>query len=115
MNILVTGANRGLGLSLIKIGLENGHHMIATVRNLEVSKTKHLQELQKMYNDQLDIIQLDVSNEGSVKTALDQVKVITNSLDCIINNAGLLNGRGGNSTIEELDIEAYKDAFDINT
>lgn len=112
MNILVTGANRGLGLSLTKIGLDYGHHLYAGVRNTEMGAIKQLKELQKMYPNHLNIIQLDVTDEDSVMKAVDEVKIHVDSLDCIINNAGILNERG--SKIEELDIEACKIAFDIN-
>src|SRR5699024_9393598 len=103
----------GLGLSLVKVGLENDHHMFAGVRNIEKNATKHLIELQKMYHDQLEIIELDVTDEHSVMKAVHKVGENVNSLDCIINNAGILNAR--ESIIEELDIEACMTAFDVNT
>lgn len=110
MNILITGANRGLGLSLVKFGLENGHVIFAGVRNIDAHKIAQLTELGDQYGDQLSIVQLDVTNEASVITATSQVK---DSLDVIINNAAILNER--EKTIEDLDLEACKLAFDINT
>lgn len=113
MNILVTGANRGLGLSFIKVGLENGHHMFAGVRKMKDSSINHLKELQKMYENRLNIVELDVTDENSVKEAAEHIEKTTDQLDCIINNAGMLNER--DSIIEELDIEACMTAFNINT
>lgn len=113
MNILVTGANRGLGLSLTKVGLENGHSLFAGVRSTKEEATKQLRELQKMYHEKLTIIQLDVVQEDSVNKAAHKIADITNSLDCVINNAGMLNAR--NHKIEELDIDDCMTAFDVNT
>lgn len=39
MNILITGAGRGLGLDLVKIALEHGHSVIAGVRDPRRGKT----------------------------------------------------------------------------
>lgn len=112
MNILVTGANRGLGLSLTKVGLDNDHQIYAGVRNTEEETIQQLKELQKMFTEQLQIIQIDVTNEDSVRRAVNEIKRTTKSIDCIINNAGILNAR--EMTIEELDIGACMTAFDIN-
>lgn len=113
MKILITGANRGLGLSLTKIGLDHGHTIFAGSRNIDEQATAQLRELQKMYSEKLHIVQLDVTNEESVKQAVEEVASLTDSLDGLINNAAILNER--EKTIEDLDIEACMLAFDINT
>lgn len=113
MKIMVTGANRGLGLSLTKVGLDHGHTIFASSRQVDEQVTKQLRELQKMYPDQLHIVQLDVTSEASVMQAVQEVKAITESLDGLINNAAILNER--EKSIEELDIDAFKLALDINT
>ncbi|PWK03347.1 short subunit dehydrogenase [Bacillus sp. VMFN-A1] len=59
---------------------------------------------------QLEILHLDVTDEESVREA---ARNVGESLDVIINNAAILNGRG--TSIEDLDIEAIKLAFDVNT
>ncbi|MBM7569978.1 SDR family oxidoreductase [Aquibacillus albus] len=113
MDILITGANRGLGLCLAKVGLENGHHIYAGVRSLDEKTTEPLAQLQETYKEKLEIVQLDVTDENSVIAATETIKRKNASLDGIINNAGILNER--EKTIEELDLEACKLAFDINT
>ncbi|MDQ0252972.1 NAD(P)-dependent dehydrogenase (short-subunit alcohol dehydrogenase family) [Evansella vedderi] len=112
MKFFITGANRGLGLSLTKISLLNGHTVFAGVRGTEEAKIKELLELKETYNENLEIIEIDVQSEDSVLSALAQLKGKTDSIDVLINNAAILNERG--KSIEELDMEACRLAFDIN-
>ncbi|MCT8138050.1 SDR family oxidoreductase [Anaerobacillus sp. CMMVII] len=110
MNILVTGANRGLGYTLVKLGLEKGHTLYAGVRSLD---QKPLKELKDVYEDRLHLIQLEVTNEDSVATAAKALAEHGTTLDVLINNAAVLEER--DQSIEDLDIHACMKSFDINT
>ncbi len=111
MKILVTGANRGLGLALTKHGLEKGYQIFAGVRSLDEGTLKALLELKAIYQSHLHILQVDVTDEQSVATAANSLT--DHCLDVIINNAAVLEER--EQTIEELDIEACMNSYDINT
>ncbi|MFD2656488.1 SDR family oxidoreductase [Gracilibacillus thailandensis] len=113
MKILVTGANRGLGLALVRSGLKQGNIIFAAVRSVADKHIKELQNLKESYEGQLRIIHMDVTNEKSVKQAAEAVKLTDQYLDVIINNAAILNER--EKTIEELDMNAVLQAFDVNT
>ncbi|SHM51588.1 SDR family oxidoreductase [Gracilibacillus kekensis] len=113
MKVFVTGANRGLGLSLVESGLERGHIIFAAVRSVSDKQIHDLQQLKEKYEGQLRIIHMDVTNEKSVEQAAEAVKLTDQYLDVIINNAAILNER--DKTIEELDIHACLQAFDVNT
>lgn len=112
MKYFITGANRGLGLSLTKVSLLNGDTVFAGVRGTEDAKIKELLELKENHSGNLEIVEIDVQNEESVLSALAQIKEKTDSIDVLINNAAILNERG--KSIEELDIEACRLALDIN-
>ncbi|WP_077623310.1 SDR family oxidoreductase [Sediminibacillus massiliensis] len=113
MNILITGANRGLGLCLVKQALNSNHQVFAGVRNADEERIEKLSDLKETYQDKLKIIELDVCDDDSVRLAASQLDEIQVSLDSIVNNAGILNER--EKTIEELDLEACKLALDVNT
>nr|WP_253705601.1 SDR family oxidoreductase [Bacillus velezensis] len=110
MDILITGANRGLGLGFVEVGLEKGYRVFAGVRDPNEQKRTQSTKLKEKNSNQLEILHLDVTDEESVREA---ARNVGESLDVIINNAAILNGRG--TSIEDLDIEAIKLAFDVNT
>lgn len=113
MKIFITGANRGLGLAMVEVGLKKGHIVFAGVRSNLAQHTEQLLVLQKQYKQQLRLLHIDVSDEASIKNAAEVVKSNEHYLDVIINNAAILNER--DKTIEELDIQACAYAFDVNT
>ena len=90
MRILVTGSNRGLGFEFVRQYLELGNEVIGTCRTPENADS--LQKLKSLYGDNLTIIQLDVSDIQSIQKTHDEVTGKFNSLDIIINNAGIISG-----------------------
>ncbi len=89
MNILITGADRGLGYGTTKCLLELGHTVFA---GQYLTQWPELTELKKQYPDALNIIDLDVSDLCSVQAAAKEVAKATDVLDMLINNAGI-NGK----------------------
>ena len=101
----ITGASKGLGLSLVKQLLEAGQNVAATSRNLA--------ELSAAVNFEIDSflpLEVDLANEKSVSAALKQTNSKFQSIDVVINNAGY--GIGG--SIEELTDEETRLSFDVN-
>ncbi|KRE46593.1 SDR family oxidoreductase [Paenibacillus sp. Soil522] len=111
MNILITGANRGLGLALATEACERGHHVLAGVRGPD-SAAEDLQELLAKFTGQLTILPLDVADENSVRYACEQLKSRIRSLDAIINSAAILLGR--DQKLEQLDMEQVEQSFQTN-
>lgn len=112
MKILITGSNRGLGYHLTEWGLKRGHEIFAGVRNPNTG-LKALGHLQETYKKRLTSLQLEVTDEESVRTAAEHIKARSARLDAVINNAGILVDR--DKTIKELDLDACLKSFDVNT
>ncbi len=110
MRILITGANRGLGLQLAKVGLERGHEIIASLRDF--NQKGELESIQQ-HNSNLTLIKMDVSNDQSVSDAKLEFDQHFSSLDVIMNNAAILLERDQN--IEELSFESVLKSLDVNT
>jgi len=109
MRILVTGANRGLGLALAQTGAERGHHIVAGVRDIRQGEEK-LSDFE--FSKSISIVPLDVTNEDSVIRAANFVQEQFGSIDAIINNAGILLER--DKTIGELNLDQVQVSFDVN-
>ncbi|RKF17946.1 SDR family oxidoreductase [Alginatibacterium sediminis] len=85
-NILVTGANRGIGLGLVQRYLKQGHAVIATCRNIDTSP--ELSKLSLQYS-KLRIQLLDVNDESSIIDLGHCLTTLQMTLDMLINNAGI--------------------------
>lgn len=97
--ILITGANRGIGLELCRQLVSRGDEVIAVCRSV---------------NDQLGSLNLrviegiDVSTTGSIRRLQNQAGL--DGLDWIINNAGILSVE----SLDGLDFEAIQRQFNVN-
>ena len=87
--LLITGANRGIGLEMTRQAAMNGDHVIACARNIK--EASNLVTLAKQ-NKTITLIGLDVTAEDSMKQIATDIK---SKIDILVCNAGLLNGYGG--------------------
>jgi len=84
--VLVTGANHGLGLSLIKVFLAQGFTVIAGV--YQAHDDSEIRSIEA--DENLHLVSMDVSDTQCVKEAADFISGSIDSLDIIINNVGIL-------------------------
>lgn len=100
----ITGASKGLGLTLAKKLLFEGEKVAATSRNLE--------ELRKAigHHENFFALSVDLNDEQNVGLAIDKTVAYFGRIDIIVNNAGY--GLAG--AIEELTDKETKQNFDIN-
>jgi NAD(P)-dependent dehydrogenase (short-subunit alcohol dehydrogenase family) len=106
MRIAITGANRGIGLELVRQLLGRGDTVHAGVRNPKSAEA--LQRLQREHTDRLSVLSLDVSDDASVRAFS---KAIPPPLDVLINNAGVF---GEYSSLEETDLDAALEVYSVN-
>ena len=84
---LVTGGSRGIG-SAIALGLGKNLHVVVGYANSEDKANDVVQEIVAA-GGSASTVQIDISNAESVDTAFSTVEKEYNSVDVLINNAGI--------------------------
>lgn len=85
--ILITGANRGVGLELVRLYLAQGARVFAGCRSPE--RAAELNQLAAQFNGQLSILPLEVTDPTSLDHCVQQVASEAGALDTLINNAAI--------------------------
>lgn len=104
--ILITGANRGIGLALTQACLAAGHKVIATVRDLEQAEPLHALEA----GVALVVHSLHVTRSKSVKAMV--AALAGTPIDVLVNNAGVFGGQ--QQGIDAMDYDAWTEALSVN-
>lgn len=117
--ILITGANRGIGLELTKQYAMHQWNVIACCRNSE--KARELQSLAQSHSS-IRIEVLDVANAASIAALASQLK--STPIDLLFNNAGVYTGTAKQVSAEtgdpsqefgHIDFVAWEKVLRINT
>ena len=108
-NVVITGANRGIGLALASLYASRGDTVFACCRS--PSSAQALQALAE--TAKLRVLPLDVRDEASVAALASTLS--DKPVDTLINNAGVSGGPLDEQTATRMDFAAWADAFDTNT
>jgi len=95
---LITGANKGIGFETAKQLLQKGFYVYIGSRNLE-NGLQSVEKLKAINLTNVEAIQIDVTDDNSVKNARTELGKKTEVLDVLINNAGI-NGGAPNTALE---------------
>jgi NAD(P)-dependent dehydrogenase (short-subunit alcohol dehydrogenase family) len=110
-NVLVTGANKGIGFEVAKQMAELGYFVYLGCRN-EPSGLAAIDNLKKLNISNVELLQIDVSDWGSVKEAASKLASKIDALDILINNAGVPGGQPQNISV--CDMSILKEVFNTN-
>ncbi len=117
----ITGANKSIGFETARQLLQKGYYVYLGSRNLE----NGLESVEKIKAEGLtnvEAIEIDVTNQQSVETALAAIGKNTGALDVLINNAGISgvkSDENGNYipqtwTATEASIDTFKEVYETN-
>jgi NAD(P)-dependent dehydrogenase (short-subunit alcohol dehydrogenase family) len=105
---VVTSSSSGIGFETSLLLSRNGVYTYATMRNL--NKSQQINDVAEKENLPLKVLQLDVTDDKSVKDAIRQVKDESSRIDVLINNAGY----DVMGAVEDISIEEFKSQFETN-
>lgn len=105
--VLITGANRGLGLEMTRQCLAAGDRVFASCR--DVAGAPELRGLAAA--GELTVLEMDLKEPAQIVAALAEVRRRTEGLDLLLNNAGVMP-EGENPT--NLDPDTMLDTFRVN-
>ncbi len=110
-SVLITGANRSIGLEIVKQLSKKGLFVYLGSRDLEKGKAA-VKELNENGFENIKAIEIDVTNSDSILAAKNSVESEQGKLDILINNAGILGThpqQASNTSIEDI-----QKVFDTN-
>ncbi len=105
---VVTGSSSGIGYETSLILARNGYLTYATMRDLEKSVT--IKSVATKERLPLRVVQLNVTEEGSIMDAVHSIITDVGKIDLLVNNAGY----GLNGAFEELAMEEIKAQYETN-
>jgi NAD(P)-dependent dehydrogenase (short-subunit alcohol dehydrogenase family) len=111
LKVLITGANRGIGLALSRALVSQGHFVYGGAR--KPKSAERLQELLEHHSAQMQVLPLDVTATSSVQEAVQSVRKAGRGLDVLVNNAGALL-EPVDAGFSQLDIEWFDRTFAVN-
>jgi len=107
--VLITGANRGIGLALVKAYVGRRDKVFAAIR--ATSDRTELDELAEDHPQWVEIVEMDVSDPAEIGRV--RRKLEAEPIDVLINNAGI--GGPDQQSATDMDYDGLAEAFSINT
>jgi NAD(P)-dependent dehydrogenase (short-subunit alcohol dehydrogenase family) len=100
--VVITGANRGIGFELTQCFLANDFKVIGTSRSGTINDIAH---------QNLEVVQLDLSDTATIDTAIKQIATKCSGIDFLINNAGI----GPDCDMQLPEEQSFYQTFAVNT
>ena len=105
---VITGSSSGIGLESALVLARNGYTTYATMRSLD--KDTSIKAVVQNESLPIKVVQLDVTDETSVKNAIDHIISEAGRIDLLVNNAGY----GLVGALEDLAMEEIKSQYETN-
>ncbi|MDX1637576.1 MAG: SDR family oxidoreductase [Balneolaceae bacterium] len=105
MNIVITGASRGIGYQSARLLAEQGHSVLGTARSAD-----RLNELEQAEPGKITTVTADLTSDKSVEKLTSKIHDTFAHVHVLVNNAGGLL----NKPFEDTSIDEWKEMMDVN-
>ena len=102
MNVIITGASRGIGFETALLFLKNKHQVFCLTRNTD--------SLEALNDKNLHVISTDLTSNASIDHAVNIIKSKINSIDVLIHNAGSIV----NKPFDKIDFQELEIVYRVN-
>lgn len=109
-NVIITGANRGIGFECVKTFAENNYNIWACARKYDAEFEEKISSIASKYNCEIKPIYFDLSIEDEIKIGIKSILSEKRNIDVLINNAGIPHG----GLLTMTPISKLKDVYQIN-
>ena len=109
-NILITGANRGIGAAFVKAFAQQKCNIWACARKCSEEFEDQMSELAAQNNVWIKPVYFDVTDSEEMKTAVKEILKSGENVDVLINNAGVAHG----GLFAMTKMRTIRDVFDVN-
>jgi NAD(P)-dependent dehydrogenase (short-subunit alcohol dehydrogenase family) len=109
--VLITGANKSIGFEATRQLLQQGYYVYLGSRDLQRGQ-QAVDQLKAEGFSQVEPVQIDVTDSASIAAAREAIGQKTNTLDVLINNAGILGDTSQPALTSSIDM--IKEVFETN-
>lgn len=109
MNILITGANRGIGLEMVKYSIEQGWRVFACCRHPH--NADQLFSLAKLTNGSVSVHIADMNELSTIQALSYELR--NEAIDILMNNAGIYGS--DKNRFGSVDVDSWLQTFRVNT
>ena len=110
MNVIITGANRGIGKTMVEVFAANGHNVWACARKQNPDFEEQLRNLSTQHNVWVKPLYFEMTDEESLKEGLNSIFADKQPIDVLVNNAGISTV----GLLSQTKVEDVKHLFDVN-
>ena len=108
--VFVTGANGGIGRSVIEGFAKKHCNIIAQMRSEKKEFLTFADRIAKEYDVKIHCVYFDLSNSEEIKVGMKEFSKLKVPIDILINNAGVAHG----GLIQMTSVDEIKKIFDVN-
>lgn len=110
MNVIITGANRGIGKAMIEVFAKAGHNIWACARRQNPEFEEYISELASVNDVWIKPVYFELGDEDAMHQGIKAIFADRQPIDVLINNAGISTV----GLLNQTDVDDIRKLFEVN-